>query len=109
MPLVPGDASKLAAYVGAAAGDAYVADCWVSAQQLVAKHLVSADVAATVPADVLARAVIEVGSELYHRKNAPSGVAQFADLDGYSPVRVARDPMVAARPILAPYITGPFA
>ena len=54
------------------------------------------------------RAVLEVGSELFHRRNAPNGVAQFAALDG-APIRVARDPMVAARPLLSPYLGGGFA
>lgn len=45
------------------------------------------------------RATLEVASELFHRQNAPHGVAQFASYDG-SPVRVARDPMVSAYPIL---------
>jgi hypothetical protein len=57
-----------------------------------------------VNADILNRAKIECGSELYHRRSAPNGVAQFATLDGGSAVRVARDPMIAAYPILVPYV-----
>jgi hypothetical protein len=91
----------LKAYVGApASDDAFVADCWTEASALVAKFVGTA----TVDADILNRAKIECGSELYHRRSAPNGVAQFATLDGGSAVRVARDPMIAAYPILVPYV-----
>ena len=39
-------------------------------------------------------------AELYHRKNTKNGIAQFAVPDMASPIRIARDPMVAAYPIL---------
>jgi hypothetical protein len=91
----------LKAYVGApASDDAFVADCWTEASALVAKFVGTA----TVNADVLNRAKIECGSELYHRRSAPNGIAQFATLDGGSSVRVARDPMIAAYPLLVPYV-----
>jgi len=57
-----------------------------------------------VPATALLRARIECGSELFHRRSAPNGIAQFATLDGGSAVRVARDPMIAAYPILTPWV-----
>jgi hypothetical protein len=91
----------LKAYVGApTSDDAFVADCWTEASALVAKFVGTA----TVNADVLNRAKIECGSELYHRRSAPNGIAQFATLDGGSSVRVARDPMIAAYPLLVPYV-----
>jgi hypothetical protein len=91
----------LKAYVGApASDDAFVEDCWTEASALVAKFVGTA----TVNADVLNRAKIECGSELYHRRSAPNGIAQFATLDGGSSVRVARDPMIAAYPLLVPYV-----
>jgi hypothetical protein len=55
------------------------------------------------------RAILECGSELFYRRNAPSGITQFATPDGQSAVRVARDPMVGAYPILAPYMAAGFA
>ena len=95
-------AAALATYVKADAGDsAYVADCWAEAVQLVADYVG----AVQLPAPVLDRAILEVGSELYHRRQAPNGVAQFTGLDG-SPIRIARDPMVSAYPILARHL-GP--
>jgi hypothetical protein len=91
----------LKAYVGApASDDAFVADCWTEASALVAKFVGTA----TVNADILNRAKIECGSELYHRRSAPNGIAQFATLDGGSAVRVARDPMIAAIPLLLPFV-----
>lgn len=91
---------ELKAYVGAPDSDnAFVSDCWDQAHTLV-DHFVGTVV---VPADVLKRAKIECGSELYHRRSAPNGVAQFATLDGGSAIRVARDPMVGAYPLLTPY------
>lgn len=93
----------LKAYVGAPdADDAFVADCWTVAHRLVDTYCGTKLV--DVDADVLQRAKIECGSELYHRRSAPNGVAQFATLDGGQAVRVARNPMIAAVPLLEPYI-----
>lgn len=63
---------------------------------------------ATVPDEIRTRAVIEAGSELYHRRQAPNGISQFATPEG-APMRVARDPMNAARAILAPFLSMGFA
>ena len=91
----------LKAYVGAPDSDnTFVSACWDEAHALV--DTFCGDV--VVPAIVLKRAKIECGSELFHRRSAPNGVAQFATLDGGSAVRVARDPMVGAYPILIPYV-----
>lgn len=63
---------------------------------------------ASVPAEIIQRATIEVGSELYNRRSAPNGISQFTSADGGA-IRVARDPMVAARPMLSPFLPGGFA
>jgi hypothetical protein len=95
----------LKAYVGASDSDnTFVAACWTEATALVSEYLGDAEV--DVNADVLKRSKIEVGSELYHRRSAPNGVAQFATLDGGNAIRVARDPMVGAYPLLARYMPG---
>lgn len=57
----------------------------------------------TVPEPIRNRAIVEVGSELFHRRNAPGGITQFA-AEGTSPVRMARDPMLGAYPILNRYL-----
>lgn len=91
----------LKAYVGSPdSDDTFVADCWSQAESLVANFIGMA----VVPADVLNRAMIECGSELFHRRSAPNGIAQFATLDGGSAVRVARDPMTGSYPLLMPFI-----
>lgn len=101
MAHVANDFDELKAYVGATTpDDDFVDSCWHEAIALVTKFVGTA----TVNADVLNRAYLECGSELYHRRSAPNGVAQFATLDGGSAVRVARDPMVGAYPILTPWV-----
>lgn len=57
----------------------------------------------TVPLDLLAHATTLVASQLWHAQDAPHGVANWAD-DGAAPVRVARDPMTVARPLLARFV-----
>lgn len=90
----------LKAYVNASNDDdTYVEECWDTAKDLVASYIQSA----AIPPQVLRRVYIEVGSELYHRRNAPMGVAQYASYDG-NPVRIARDPLVGAYPLLNRYM-----
>ena len=85
----------------------YMTKCLDVAARLIASQIGSAD---GVPGDVLDRATLEVAAELYHRKNAPNGVKNFADgFDGAGAIRVARDALVAARPLLAPYLPLGFA
>lgn len=87
-------------YVGASSSDdTFIESCLAEAGALVARFSGSA----TIPAAVNDRAVLEVASELFHRRQAPNGIAQFATIDGASPIRVARDPMIAAYPLLVPY------
>lgn len=79
--------------------DAYIQDCLDEATDMVTAF--TAD--QTIPTVAFDRAVKEVLSELYHRRNAPNGIAQFSQYDG-GPIRVARDPMVGAYPILSRYM-----
>lgn len=98
---IPEPWEQLKDYVGASGNDDdFVEHCWDEAVVLVDKFVGEA----TVDATVLTRAYIECGSELFHRRSAPNGVAQFATLDGGSAIRVARDPMVGAYPILLPWV-----
>lgn len=82
----------------------FLAECLNEAFQLVERH-VGANV---VPEDVRSRAILEAASELFHRRQAPNGVSQFAAPDGGA-IRIARDPMNAARAILAPFLPLGFA
>jgi hypothetical protein len=92
---------NLKAYVGASDADnAFVSACWDEAHLLIDTYIGTA----TVPAAIIARAKVEVGSELFHRRSAPNGIAQFATLDGSSAVRVARDPMIPAYSMLNRYM-----
>jgi len=95
-------AERLAGYVGSGPGDAgFIATCLAEATALVTQYVAGTEV----PEVALDRAVQEVGSELFHRRQAPSGIAQFATPDA-APVRVARDPMVGAYPILGRWCGG---
>lgn len=79
--------------------DTYLTSCIAEALELVTAFIGTA----VVPATSKDRAVLETTSELYHRRNAPNGLAQFAAFDG-QPIRVARDPMVGAYPILSRFM-----
>jgi hypothetical protein len=79
--------------------DAYVTSCFDTAVTLVEGFIGTK----VVPLSIKDRAVLITGSELFHQRNAPQGIAQFAATDG-APIRVARDPMVGAYPLLARFM-----
>lgn len=92
--------TDLKSYVGAPdTDDAFVESCYDEASSMVSAFIGNA----FVPANIISRATLEVGSELYHRRSAPNGIAQFSTFDG-SPIRVARDPMIGAYPLLQRYV-----
>lgn len=77
----------------------------ISAQavELVEHHIGTVNV----PVIIVELASLEVARELYTRRDAPGGVlSTFGDV---GPVRLARDPLKAAYPILVPYLGGGFA
>lgn len=83
----------------------YLAECWENGVALVANYIGST----VVPRPLLRRACLVVASELYHQASAPGGVMQqFLDV-GAQPVRMARNPMVGAYPLLDPFMPGGFA
>jgi len=93
--------TDLKAYVNApGADDDFVEQCWDEAVALVTKFVGTA----TVPAKIADRARIEAGQELYNRRAAPNGIAQYATFEGTTVQRVARDPMLGAYPLLQPYV-----
>lgn len=92
----------LRAYVGASISDNdFLASCLNEAVDLVEAYVGTADV----PNSVLDNCYLQVGSEIYHRRNAPSGITQFASFDGTA-LRVARDPMQSAYPLLQRFVRG---
>ena len=90
--------AEFQAYVGTDEAD-FPQECLTSAIALVTKYIGSVT---TVPTAINDQAVYICASELFHRRSAPNGIAQFASMDG-SPVRVARDPMTSVYPLLLAY------
>ena len=90
---------QLQAYVGTKEDGDYIEGCLSSATLLVNNYIKTA----AVPANIKDQAVLTAASELFHRRSAPNGVAQFASLDG-NPVRIAKDPMNAVYPLLMPFV-----
>lgn len=99
------DAETLAAYVLADPSDrGFVAQCVETATSLVDAKIARA----AVPGEVRAAAILEVGANLFHRRQSSRDSATGIDADtGPSFFRPALDPMTPAWPLLAPYLTGP--
>jgi len=90
---------QLQDYVGTKETGAFIEGCLASANSLINNYIK----AAAVPATIRDQSVLTVASELFHRRSAPNGVAQFAAMDG-QPVRVAKDPMNSVYPLLMPFV-----
>jgi hypothetical protein len=88
------------AYVGTEETGDFVESCLSAGNAHVGRYIGESE---EVPNEIHRQAILICASELFHRRSAPQGVAQFASLDG-SPVRVARDPMIAVYPLLQPYV-----
>lgn len=87
-------------YVGTKDASDFPQSCLTAGSALVTKYV---GTVTTVPTEIVDQATLMAASELFHRRNAPNGIAQFADFGGAA-VRVGSDPMVAARQILLPYL-----
>ena len=87
------------AYIGTDETD-FPQECLTAGHALVTRYI---GAVTTVPTHVHDQAVLIASSELFHRRSAPNGVAQFASMDG-TPVRIARDPLGAVYPLLLPYV-----
>lgn len=90
---------QLQNYVGTKETGTFIEGCLASANALINNYIKNA----AVPATIRDQAVLTVASELFHRRSAPNGVAQFASLDG-NPIRVAKDPMNSVYPLLMPFV-----
>lgn len=87
-------------YVGSTDAD-FAQDCLDAALPLVSAYVGTAEV----PNQIFDRAVLETASELFHHKNAPSGIQQFNTYEG-APVRLNRDPMTTSYSLLNKWIVG---
>lgn len=95
--------ADLAAFVAAPTSDPYLGACCDEAGEIVAAYAGKRRV--LVPHSVYRRALLEVAADLYHRRSARNGIAGFEDSDiTPAPVRINRDPLVPARPILRPWL-----
>lgn len=93
-------ATDLQGFVGAGSEDgAFLSSCLSTAKTLV-DDFVGDNV---VPEPVKDRCYLTVGSELFHARNAPNGIAQYNEFNG-APVRIARDPMIAVYALLGNYM-----
>lgn len=99
------DLGALALYLNANPEEPLLSDLLAESEELVTTYL-GADGQQRCPTVTRDLAVKSLASELYARRNAPGGVAQWVP-EG-QPVRLARDPLVAVKSLLAPYRTiGP--
>jgi hypothetical protein len=89
--------AEFQAYVGTDESE-FPQECLTAGHALVNRYIGTK----TVPVSVHDQATLIASSELFHRRSAPNGVAQFASFDG-APIRVAKDPLNAVYPILMPY------
>lgn len=91
-------------YVNALADDTdYAKESEVTAKQMVNDFIGGAVNPFGVPASVVARAVLEVGADLYYRKASRNGVVSLGGVDPQI-FRLNRDPMTAAYPLLRRYL-----
>lgn len=92
--------AQLQAYIGTDETGDFIESCLSAGNAQVGNYIGDID---TVPREIHNQAILICASELFHRRSAPNGIAQFASMDG-SPVRVAKDPMGAVYPLLLPYV-----
>ena len=88
------------AYVGTDEVSDFVTESLAAGLALVERYI---GTVTTVPAVLKDQATLIAASELFHRRQAPNGVSQFASMDG-TPVRVAKDPLNAVYPLLNAYV-----
>ncbi|MFM9573394.1 hypothetical protein ACKI1I_25430 [Streptomyces turgidiscabies] len=78
--------------------DAYIEQCWDEAVELVT-NFVGTQV---VPQSIKDRVALISGAALYQMRKTPTGIMQFGE--DSSPIRLARDPMQGAYPLLKAYM-----
>ncbi len=105
MPDVEPTPANLAEYVQAVSTEdiAHAESCTAEAAVLV-QHAIGQDNPFSVPDEIIARCELEVGAELYYRKRTRHGISSFDGVEGAMPLRISRDPMTAAWPLLRQFI-----
>lgn len=81
----------------------FVAESEAEAQELIDRRIRGYE--NRVPPVIIRRAVLEVGADLYNRRQARNGIVGFETVD-LQPLRIARDPLKAAYDLVDPYL-GP--
>lgn len=82
-------------------GGEYVTSCLLEAHQLVTDYVSTA----TVPTEILHRAIIETAANLFWRREAQHGIATFGGGEtDVQTVHISTDPLREARPLLAQYM-----
>lgn len=97
-------ADEVAAYLKVAPSP-FSALCAERAQTLVNSAIASLK-AQRIPEGIKTLAICEVAAKLYAWRDAPQGVANYADLDTPIPIRVSKDALVTAKALIAPYATS---
>ena len=92
--------SDLQAYIGTDETGDFIETCLTAGTSLVENYIGEV---VSVPESIKDQSVLIASSELFHRRSAPNGIAQFASMDG-QPVRVGKDPLAAVYPLLLPYV-----
>jgi len=75
--------------------DTFVERCFDDATVLVNKYIGDN----YIEDEIRDLAILKTGAELYSQRDAPGGISQFSDVNS-NPIRVARDPLIAAMPLL---------
>jgi hypothetical protein len=92
--------SDLKAYIGTDETGDFIETCLEGGRKLVENYIGEV---VSVPESIKDQSVLIASSELFHRRSAPNGIAQFASMDG-QPVRVGKDPLAAVYPLLQPFV-----
>lgn len=92
--------AELQAYIGTEETGDFIESCLSAANAHVGNYIGAVN---TVPVEIHNQSILICASELFHRRSAPNGIAQFASMDG-QPIRMGRDPLSAVYPLLQPYV-----
>jgi hypothetical protein len=92
--------ADLQAYIGTDETGDFINSCLTAANAHVGNYIGEVT---SVPGEIHNQAILICASELFHRRSAPNGIAQFASMDG-QPVRMGKDPLSAVYPLLQPYV-----